>query len=75
MRIPVFDAYVREFVGVTEWGDLPQQYQAVARKVLAQAQAIRTDDPALLASMQPQVPLRVIDKVFWWLGGGNRQAA
>jgi hypothetical protein len=74
-RIPVFDQYVRQLAGVSGSKDLPAQYRGVSQKVFAQAQATDASDPMLLASLQPQSPLRVIDKCWWWLGGGNTGTA
>jgi hypothetical protein len=75
LRVPVFDQYVRELIGIPESRDLPQQYLGVARKVFAEAEATRVDDPALTASIEPRVPLRVIDKWLRWLGGGDAKTA
>jgi hypothetical protein len=75
LRIPVFDQYVRELIGIPESRDLPQQYLGVAQKVFVEAEATRVDDPALTASIEPRVPLRVIDKWLWWLGGGDAKTA
>jgi hypothetical protein len=74
-RIPIFDQYVRDFVGIPESWDLPKAYHGVAKEAFVAVHATEASDTAWLGSLEPRAPLRAIDKCLWWLGGGNKGTA
>jgi hypothetical protein len=45
----------------------PAEVFAVARTM--------TGDSVWIGSLEPRSPLRALDKLTWWLGGGNMGAA
>jgi len=57
----------------TSW-DHPEAYRKVAAEVFAMARTM-TGDAAWIGSLEPASPLRALDKLTWWLGGGNTGAA
>lgn len=73
-RVPVYDSFVRGMLGVPASWDHPQAYGKVAAEIFALARAM-TGDSAWTGSLEPRSPLRVLDKLTWWLGGGNTGAA
>jgi len=73
-RVPVYDSFVRGALGVPASWDHPQAYSKIAAEVFAMASTM-TGIPAWIGSLEPRSPLRALDKVTWWLGGGNTGAA
>jgi hypothetical protein len=73
-RVPVYDSFVRSMVGVPRSWDHPQAYRKVAAEVFALARTM-TGDSAWIGSLEPSSPLRALDKLTWWLGGGSTGVA
>jgi hypothetical protein len=73
-RVPVYDSFVRSMVGVPASWDHPQAYHKVATEVFALARMM-TADSAWIGSLEPRSPLRSLDKLTWWLGGGSTGVA
>ena len=73
-RIPVYDSFVRSALGVPASWDHPQAYGKVTTEIFAMAQAM---GPNLdwIGPLEPRSPLRALDKLIWWVGGGNTGAA
>jgi hypothetical protein len=57
----------------TSW-DHSQAYRKVAAEVFALARTM-TGDSAWIGSLEPRSPLRALDKLTWWLGGGSTSTA
>ena len=73
-RVPVYDSFVRGALGVPASWDHPEAYRKVSAEVFAMARAM-TEDSAWIGSLEPASPLRAIDKLTWWLGGGSAGTA
>ena len=73
-RVPVYDSFVRGTLGVPASWDHPEAYRKVSAEVFAMARTM-TGDPAWIGSLEPASPLRALDKLTWWLGGGSTGAA
>jgi hypothetical protein len=73
-RVPVYDSFVRGILGVPASWDHPQAYSRVAAEVFALAGTM-SGDSAWMGSLEPRSPLRALDKLTWWLGGGSTGAA
>lgn len=73
-QVPVYDSFVRATLGVPTSWDHPEAYGKVTSEVFAMARAM-TGDSAWIGSLEPASPLRAIDKLIWWLGGGGTGAA
>lgn len=73
-QVPVYDSFVRATLGVPASWDHPEAYREVTSKVFAMAQAM-TGDCAWTGSLEPASPLRAVDKLTWWLGGGSTGTA
>jgi hypothetical protein len=73
-RVPVYDSFVRATLGVPASWDHPEAYRKVTADIFAMAQTM-TGDPAWIGSLEPASPLRALDKLTWWLGGGSTGAA
>lgn len=73
-RVPVYDSFVRSAPGVPASWDHPEAYRKVSFEVFAMARAM-TGDCAWAGSLEPASPLRALDKLTWWLGGGSAGAA
>jgi hypothetical protein len=73
-RVPAYDSFVCRALGVPASWDHPKAYRKVAGEVFAMAGAM-TEDPAWIGSLEPASPLRALDKLTWWLGGGGTGAA
>lgn len=73
-RVPVYDSFVRETLGVPPSWDHPEAYRKVTAEIFAMAQTM-TGEPAWIGSLEPASPLRALDKLTWWLGGGSTGAA
>jgi len=69
-RIPVYDSFVCGMLSVPASWDHPQAYRKVATEVFALAGTM-TGDSAWTGSLEPRSPLRALDKLTWWLGGGS----
>lgn len=74
-RIPVFDKFVRDSLGMAEPEDPLAAYRIVAHEVFVAVHGTAGADPAWLGSLEPRSPLRGIDKCLWWLGGGHKGSA
>lgn len=73
-RVPVYDSFVRGALGVPTSRDHPETYRKVATEVFVMARTM-TGDCAWIGSLEPRSPLRALDKLAWWLGGGSTGAA
>jgi hypothetical protein len=73
-QVPVYDSFVPATLGVPTSWDHPEAYRKVTSEVFAMARAM-TGDSAWTGSLEPTSPLRAIDKLSWWLGGGSAGAA
>jgi hypothetical protein len=73
-RVPVYDSFVRGALGVPASWDHPEAYRKVSIEIFALARAM-TGDSAWTGSLEPVSPLRALDKITWWLGGGSAGAA
>ena len=73
-RIPVYDSFVRGMLGVPVSWDHPQAYRKVATEVFVLARSM-AEGSAWIGSLEPASPLRALDKLTWWLGGGGTGAA
>jgi len=73
-RVPVYDSFVRSALGVPASWDHPEAYRKVSAEIFALALAM-AEDSAWTGSLEPASPLRALDKLTWWLGGGNAGAA
>jgi hypothetical protein len=73
-RVPVYDSFVRGALGVPASWDHPEAYRKVSTEVFTLARAM-TEDSAWTGSMEPASPLRALDKLTWWLGGGSAGTA
>jgi hypothetical protein len=73
-RVPVYDSFVRSALAVPASWDHPEAYRKVSAEVFAMASAM-TGDSAWAGSLEPASPLRALDKLTWWLGGGSAGAA
>lgn len=70
-RIPVYDSFVRERLGVPGGWDHPEAYRAIAERLLEVSQNLAGRDVAWIGTVEPKSILRGLDKCLWWLGGGN----
>jgi hypothetical protein len=68
-RVPVYDAFLRQFLGVPTSWDHPQAYRRVVRQAFAMTSAAG-QDLVWAGSIDPITPLNALDKCLWWLGGG-----
>jgi hypothetical protein len=73
-RVPVYDSFVRDALGVPKGWDHPQAYRKIAAEVFPMARTM-TGNPGWIGSLEPRSPLRALDKLAWWLGGGSTGAA
>ena len=73
-QVPVYDSFVRGALGVPTSWDHPEAYRKVATEVFVMARTM-TGDCAWTGSLEPRSPLRALDKLTWWLGGGSKGAA
>jgi hypothetical protein len=73
-RVPVYDSFVRSALDVPASWDHPQAYRKIAAEVFAMARMM-ADDTTWVGSLAPRSPLRALDKLTWWLGGGSTGAA
>jgi len=73
-RVPVYDSFVRSVLGVPASWDHPEAYRKVSAEIFAMARAM-TADSTWVGSFEPTSPLRALDKLTWWLGGGSSGAA
>jgi hypothetical protein len=73
-RVPVYDGFVRDVFGVPTSWDHPEAYRMLTDKVFAVAREAALGD-RWMGSIEPLSPLRAIDKLAWWIGGGNVGAA
>ena len=73
-RVPVYDSFVRGTLGVPASWDHPEAYRKVTATIFAMARTM-TGDPAWIGPLEPTSPLRALDKLTWWLGGGSTGTA
>lgn len=73
-RVPVYDSFVRRALGVPASWDHPQAYRKVTAEIFAMVQAM-TGDPDWIGLLEPRSPLRALDKLTWWAGGGSTSTA
>ena len=69
-RVPVYDSFVRATLGVPTSWDHPEAYRKVTADTFAMAQTM-TADLAGIGRLEPTSPLRSLDKLTCWLGGGS----
>ena len=69
-HVPVYDSFVRRALGVPVSWDHPQAHRTVAAEVFALAGTM-VEDSAWIGFLEPRSPLRALDKLTWWLGGGS----
>lgn len=72
-RVPAYDRNVRESLGIKE--EKGAGYESVARKALVQARETLGDGNEWMGTIEPLTPLRGLDKVYWWSGGGKNSKA
>ena len=73
-RVPVYDSFVRSALGVPTSWDHPEAYRKVSGRDLRPGP--RDDGGRCLDRLlQPASPLRTLDKLTWWLGGGSTGTA
>jgi hypothetical protein len=73
-RVPVYDSFVRGTLGIPGAWDHPEAYRKVTSEVFAMARTM-TGDLAWMGSLDPASPLRALDKLTWWVGGGSTGTA
>jgi len=73
-RVPVYDSFVRSTLGVPASWDHPEAYRKVAEGIFAMARTM-TGDHAGIGPLEPSSPLRALDKLTWWAGGGSTSQA
>jgi len=73
-RIPVYDSFVRSMLGVPASWDHPRAYRKVTAEIFAMTQAM-TGDLEWIGPQEPRSPLRALDKLIWWVGGGSTGTA
>jgi len=70
-RVPVYDKFVREGVGVPEtWYDA-DGYREIVRWHYRNARRLTGAGRAWMGGIEPVTPFRALDKYLWWLGGGD----
>jgi hypothetical protein len=73
-RVPVYDSFVRGVLGVPASWDHPQAYRMVAEKTFAIASKVDGNSD-WFGTVEPLSPLRALDKLMWWAGGGDAGTA
>jgi hypothetical protein len=73
-RVPVYDRFVRSVLGVPASWDHPQAYRMVAEKTFAIASQVDGNSD-WFGTVEPLSPLRALDKLMWWAGGGDAGTA
>jgi hypothetical protein len=73
-RIPVYDSFVRGVLGVPASWDHPQAYRMVAEKTFEIASEV-DENSDWFGTVEPLSPLRALDKLMWWAGGGDAGTA
>jgi hypothetical protein len=71
-RVPVYDSFVRQQVGVPTSWDHPEAYRAVARGLFDLVRKCDGWSDEWLGSIGPRAPLRALDKYLWWSAGGSQ---
>jgi hypothetical protein len=75
-RIPVYDGFVRQSLGLPVLPDHPEDaYRVITRKLLAAAREDAAEDCEWLGGLEPRAPLRGFDKCLWLSGGGSAGTA
>jgi len=73
-RVPVYDTFVRGALGVPASWDHLRAYRMVAEKTFAIASEI-DGNSAWFGTVEPLSTLRALDKLMWWVGGGDAGTA
>jgi hypothetical protein len=73
-RVPVYDSFVRGVLGVPASWDHPQAYRMVAERTFAIASEV-DENSDWFGTVEPLSPLRALDKLMWWAGGGEAGTA
>jgi hypothetical protein len=74
-RVPVYDSFVREVVGVPPSWDHPEAYRRIVRRAFEVAAAMTEENSAWCGDVESTSPLRAFDKCLWWFDGGNATTA
>jgi hypothetical protein len=69
-RVPVYDGFVRDVLGVPKSWDHPEAYRMLTDKIFAVVCGMELHD-GWMGAIEPLSPLRALDKLAWWIGGGN----
>lgn len=69
-RVPVYDSFVRQYLGIPTSWDHPQAYRRIVRQVFEMARDLG-QDLSWAGSIEPLTPLHALDKCLWYLGGGD----
>jgi hypothetical protein len=73
-RVPVYDSFVRCVLGVPASWDHPRAYRMVAEKTFEIASEV-DENSDWFGTVAPLSPLRALDKLMWWAGGGDAGTA
>ncbi len=68
-RIPVYDRFVRETIGIT--GRADYAYGEIVRWEFAVIRRLLPESTDWIGDADPRSPLRAIDEYLWWKGGGS----
>jgi hypothetical protein len=71
-RVPVYDRFVRQQVGVPTSCDHPEAYRSVARGLFVLVNQCGSWPATWLGEVGPRCPLRALDKYLWWSAGGSQ---
>lgn len=74
-RVPVYDSFVRDQIGVPASWDHPQAYSSVARGVFKMVGECGGWPACWMGEIGPKSPLRALDKYLWWSAGGSQGTA
>ncbi len=77
-RVPAFDSYVRDALGIAEPVDVDaamDAYREIVRHEFRSARQHANADPRWMGLIDPKAPIRALDKCFWWRGGGHKGTA
>lgn len=74
-RVPVYDSFVRERVGVPTSWDHPEAYRMVATGLYDLVKQCSGWSEKWLGTIGPMSPLRAFDKYLWWSAGGSQESS
>ena len=74
-RIPMYDSFVRGFLGIPTTRDPANDYAQVVEWEFAVAGELMSQGDAWIGASQPGSPLRALDKYLWWEAGGKSSQA